>query len=45
MCTPKQIEAIQLFVEYRFYEGAASNAEMSILDFVQLLNKLGISRG
>jgi len=44
-CNPKQIEAIKLFVEYRLYEGAASIAEMSILDFVQLLKKLGISRG
>ncbi len=43
-CTNKQIEAIKLFVEYRFYEGAASIAEMSILDFVNLLEKLGISR-
>ncbi len=44
-CTPKQIEAVKLFIEYRLYEGAASIAEMSILDFVKLLNELGISRG
>ncbi|MFW9917210.1 MAG: hypothetical protein ACFFGZ_16520 [Candidatus Thorarchaeota archaeon] len=43
-CNTKQIEAIKLFIEYRFYEGAASIAEMSILDFVNLLEKLGISR-
>ncbi|MHA2295665.1 MAG: hypothetical protein ACXAEU_19165 [Candidatus Hodarchaeales archaeon] len=43
-CTPEQIEAIELFVEYRLYEGAASIAKMSILDFVLLLEKLGISR-
>lgn len=44
-CTLKQIEAVKLFIEYRLYEGAASIAEMSILDFVKLLNELGISRG
>ncbi|UCG02769.1 MAG: hypothetical protein JSW11_02015 [Candidatus Heimdallarchaeota archaeon] len=44
-CTKKQIEAIKLFVEYRLYEGAASIAEMSILDFVNLLDELGVSRG
>lgn len=44
ICNTKQIEAIKLFIEYRFYEGAASIAEMSILDFVNLLEKLGISR-
>lgn len=44
-CTKKQIEAIQLFVEFRLYEGAASIAEMSILDFVNLLDELGVSRG
>ena len=44
-CSEKQIEAIELFVEYRLYEGAASIAEMTILDFVDLLDELGISRG
>jgi hypothetical protein len=44
-CTKKQIEAIKLFVEFRLYEGAASIAEMSILDFVNLLDELGVSRG
>jgi hypothetical protein len=44
-CTKKQIEAIKLFVEFRLYEGAASIAEMSILDFVNYLDELGISRG
>ena len=44
VCSPKQIEAIKLFIDYRFYEGAASIADMSILDFVQLLIELGISR-
>ena len=44
-CTKKQIDAIKLFVEFRLYEGAASIAEMSILDFVNLLDELGISRG
>jgi len=43
-CTAKQIEAIKLFVEYRLYEGAASIAEMSVWDFVELLEELGISR-
>ena len=43
-CTEKQIEAIEIFVEYRLYEGAASIAEMSVLDFVELLVSLGISR-
>lgn len=43
-CTPEQVEAIKLFVEYRLYEGAASIAKMTILDFVELLDKLGISR-
>jgi len=44
-CIKKQIEAIKLFVEFRLYEGAASIAEMSILDFVNLLEELGVSRG
>ncbi|MHA1967195.1 MAG: hypothetical protein ACW964_05280 [Candidatus Hodarchaeales archaeon] len=44
-CSKKQIKAIKLFVEFRLYEGAASIAEMSILDFVNLLDELGISRG
>ncbi|MHA2247082.1 MAG: hypothetical protein ACXADY_19210 [Candidatus Hodarchaeales archaeon] len=44
-CSKKQIEAIKLFVEYRLYEGAASIAEMTMLDFVLLLDELGISRG
>ena len=43
-CSTKQIEAIKLFVKYRLYEGAASIAEMSIWDFVELLDELGISR-
>ncbi|MFX1512764.1 MAG: hypothetical protein ACFFCQ_09275 [Promethearchaeota archaeon] len=43
-CSPKQIEAIKLFVEYRLYEGAASIAGMTVLDFVELLAELGISR-
>ena len=43
-CTAKQIEAIKLFVKYRLYEGAASIAEMSVWDFVELLDELGISR-
>ncbi len=44
-CSKKQIEAIKLFVEFRLYEGAASIAGMSILDFVNLLDELGVSRG
>ncbi|MHA1972129.1 MAG: hypothetical protein ACTSW1_03980 [Candidatus Hodarchaeales archaeon] len=44
-CSDKQIAAIKLFVRYRLYEGAASIAEMSILDFVELLDELGIFRG
>ena len=44
-CSKKQIEAIKIFVEFRLYEGAASIAEMSILDFVNLLDELGVSRG
>ena len=44
LCTPKQIKAIELFVKFRLFEGAASIAEMSMLDFVQLLRRLGISR-
>ena len=44
-CSKKQIEAIKLFIEFRLYEGAASIAEMSILDFVNLLDELGVSRG
>ena len=44
-CSEIQIKAIKLFVEYRLYEGAASIAEMTILDFVDLLDELGISRG
>ncbi|MFX0183070.1 MAG: hypothetical protein ACFE95_08320 [Candidatus Hodarchaeota archaeon] len=43
--TKKQIEAINLFVKFRFYEGAASIAEMSILDFINFLDELGVSRG
>jgi len=43
-CTREQIEAIRLFVEYRLYEGAASIAKMTVLDFVKLLRDLGISR-
>jgi len=44
-CSKKQIEAIKIFVEFRLYEGAASIAEMSILDFVNLLDEQGVSRG
>lgn len=44
-CNPNQIKAIELFVEYRLYEGAASIAEMTILDFVIMLRELGIARG
>ncbi len=44
-CSKKQIEAIKLFVEFRLYEGAVSITEMSILDFVDLLDELGVSRG
>lgn len=43
-CTPKQIEAIRVFIRYRFYEGAASIAEMDLFDFVELLDSLGIVR-
>lgn len=43
-CTPKQIEAIKLFVKYRLYEAAASIAEMDMLDFIKLLDELGIVR-
>ncbi|MFQ6126889.1 MAG: hypothetical protein ACE5R6_20105 [Candidatus Heimdallarchaeota archaeon] len=43
-CTPKQIEAIRVFVRYRFYEGAASIAQMDLLDFIELLDSLGIVR-
>ncbi len=43
-CNQKQIDAIRLFIEFRLFEGAASIAEMSILDFVLLLEELGISR-
>ena len=44
VCSLIQIEAIELFVEHRLFEGAASIAGMSILEFVQLLRRLGISR-
>lgn len=44
-CTPKQVEAIKLFVKYRLYEAAASIAEMNLYDFIRLLEKLGIARG
>ncbi|MDI6884694.1 MAG: hypothetical protein QMD00_06205 [Hadesarchaea archaeon] len=44
-CTPKQVEAIKLFVKYRLYEAAASIAEMDLYDFIRLLEKLGIARG
>jgi len=43
-CTQKQIDAIKLFIEYRLFEGAASIAEMTVLDFVLLLEELEISR-
>ncbi len=42
-CTPRQILAIQLFVEYRLFEGAASIAKMSVPDFMDLLIELKIS--
>ena len=42
-CSPRQVLAIQLFVEYRLFEGAASIAHMSVPDFMDLLQKLKIS--
>lgn len=42
-CTPRQILAIQLFVEYRLFEGAASIAKMSVPDFMDLVMELKIS--
>ena len=44
-CTPRQILAIQLFVEYRLFEGAASIAKMSVPDFMDFLIELKISMG
>ncbi len=44
VCSKSQIEAIELFVEHRLFEGAASIAGMSIFEFIQLLRRLGISR-
>lgn len=44
-CTPRQVLAIQLFVEYRLFEGAASIAKMSVPDFMDLLQELKISMG
>lgn len=44
-CTPKQVEAIKLFVKYRLYEAAASIAEMDLYEFIRLLERLGIARG
>ncbi|MFX1512112.1 MAG: hypothetical protein ACFFCQ_05965 [Promethearchaeota archaeon] len=44
VCTDAQIEAIELFVEHRLFEGAASIAGLSVLEFIQLLRRLGISR-
>ncbi len=42
-CTPRQIRAIHLFVEYRLFEGAASIAKMTVPDFMDLLQELQIS--
>ncbi|MHA1974779.1 MAG: hypothetical protein ACTSW1_17410 [Candidatus Hodarchaeales archaeon] len=42
-CTPRQILAIHYFIEYRMFEGAASLANMKVPDFMDLLQKLGIS--
>ena len=42
-CNPRQILAIQLFVEYRLFEGAASIANMKVPEFIDLLQGLGIS--
>lgn len=42
-CTPRQILAIQLFVEYRLFEGAASLAKMNVPDFMDFLQELKIS--
>jgi hypothetical protein len=44
-CNPRQVLAIQLFVEYRLFEGAASIAKMSVPDFMDLLQELKISMG
>ncbi|MFX0115957.1 MAG: hypothetical protein ACFFB3_15505 [Candidatus Hodarchaeota archaeon] len=44
VCSPAQVEAIELFVERSLLEGAASIAGMSVLELVQLLQRLGISR-
>ena len=44
-CTPKQVEAIKLFVKFRLYEAAAGIAEMDMYDFIRMLEKLGIARG
>ncbi len=42
-CTPRQVLAIQLFIEYRLFEGAASLAKMRVPEFMDLLQELGIS--
>ena len=42
-CSPRQVLAIQLFVEYRLFEGAASIAKMTVPDFMDLLQELKIS--
>ncbi len=44
-CTPEQVKGIELFVEYRLYEAAASIARMDLYDFIRLLERLGIARG
>jgi len=42
-CSPRQVLAIQLFIEYRLFEGAASLAKMRVPEFMDLLQELGIS--
>jgi len=42
-CSPRQVLAIRLFIEYRLFEGAASLAKMRVPEFMDLLQELGIS--
>lgn len=42
-CSPRQVLAIQLFIEHRLFEGAASLAKMRVPEFMDLLQELGIS--
>ncbi len=42
-CSPRQVLAIQLFIEYRLFEGEASLAKMRVPEFMDLLQELGIS--